>query len=874
MPTSLSQLHQAIAQHFSKDEIKLLCFEIGIDYEWLDYGERGKPTVIAELLRYCQRQRKLAELGQACANARPKVGVDWTEISTTANPDALFRMVGEHRRELDALKTRLDPRTSPDDRKGLLLYSLEPAINNQVAAAFAEHVHGLPNWVVARHAFARQGDPKAMVENLVAQLAAHDPMVQADDSAKRLGLLLGQYKRPHQRNLLLVLEDLHYCPDELWAWLHAHLDKAKLYLNTLVLMTMRMEDMPNPSGALPDQSLAAQVQALLKRGVVSPIKVEAELRLADIEHYIHPAAPEVAQTLYDLCGGSALAAQELWLDWREDGAVARQPAPHGTWVFTPDYADYLLGASAHELAEAEFAQCYAAAQAEAEAGEIDETAFDPIACRTLLGAAALEGETFTPQAVATFFVDPDDPDDTLENGGADLCDFLDDWLGQTRETVQPIVGEDDNFEHPNGRIFTYRFLKPYQRLAWQKMLHKDDLPNYARALRHALEQRYGDARWRILGKLQHLCELAGEAEAANAYANAQRDMRDMDQREYVVNLLRQTQSNPPTRQEQQQLLDALINVARDMNLIPHTHLGRPIVLLDEAANIAAELGLTQAWEMSAIYVYKGVALVNVGDLDQAMLLYRQSLDIKEQLGDLQGKSATLHEMGRVLFTRGDLDAAMTLYRQSLDIKEKLGDLQGKSATLHQMAYVLVTRGDLDAAMALYRQSLDIKEKLGDLKGKSVILPQMANVLVTRGDLDAAMALCRQSLDINEKLGDLKGKSATLHAMANVLVTRGDLDGAMALYRQSLDIHEQLGDLQGKASTLAMLAQIHSSRQEYEQALQALVESINLLVAMGAMPDANKVAEILCDFKQQLGPAAFAALWRQVLGETPQPEWLH
>jgi tetratricopeptide (TPR) repeat protein len=178
-------------------------------------------------------------------------------------------------------------------------------------------------------------------------------------------------------------------------------------------------------------------------------------------------------------------------------------------------------------------------------------------------------------------------------------------------------------------------------------------------------------------------------------------------------------------------------------------------------------------------------------------------------------------MANVLVTRGDLDGAMKLYQQSLELEERLGDLQGKSATLHAMANVLVTRGDLDGAMKLYQQSLELEERLGDLKGKSATLHAMANVLVTRGDLDGAMRLYQQSLEIKERLGDLKGKApgrpgqgkpaATeerLHLKgkaANVLVTRGDLDGAMRLYQQSLELEERLGDLKGK-----MAATLHSA----------------------------------------------------------------
>jgi tetratricopeptide (TPR) repeat protein len=175
-------------------------------------------------------------------------------------------------------------------------------------------------------------------------------------------------------------------------------------------------------------------------------------------------------------------------------------------------------------------------------------------------------------------------------------------------------------------------------------------------------------------------------------------------------------------------------------------------------------------------------------------------------------------------------------------------------------------------MKLYQQSLELDERLGDLKGKAATLHQMANVLVTRGDLDGAMRLYQQSLELDERLGDLQGKAATLHEMANVLVTRGDLDGAMRLYQQSLELDERLGDLKGKAATLAMMAQVHILRGEQEPALRALLVSLQTLSQIGATPDAQKVAGILADWREQMGAEAFDRLWQRVTGEalTPGP----
>ncbi len=265
-------------------------------------------------------------------------------------------------------------------------------------------------------------------------------------------------------------------------------------------------------------------------------------------------------------------------------------------------------------------------------------------------------------------------------------------------------------------------------------------------------------------------------------------------------------------------------------------------------------------------------LRHFGDLDGAMRLYQELLQIDEGLGDLQGKAATLHEMAGIYATRGDLDGAMRLYQESLQIKEGLGDLQGKAATLHAMAGIYATRGDLDGAMRRYQESLQIKEGLGDLRGKAATLHAMAYILRVRGDLDGAMRLYQEAHEILEGLGDLQGKAATLHEMAYILRVRGDLDGAMRRYQESLQIDEGLGDLRGKAATLAMLAQVLIARGEGEEALKALLASLQTLTQIGAAPDAQTVVGILADWRKAAGAERFDLLWREVTGE-PVPDWL-
>ncbi len=171
-------------------------------------------------------------------------------------------------------------------------------------------------------------------------------------------------------------------------------------------------------------------------------------------------------------------------------------------------------------------------------------------------------------------------------------------------------------------------------------------------------------------------------------------------------------------------------------------------------------------------------LTHFGDLDEAMRLYRQSLDIKEALGDRKGLSATLHAMANVYVTRGDLDEAMRLYRQSLEITEALGDRKGLSATLHQMAGIYVTRGDLDEAMRLYRQARETLEALGDRKGLSATLAMMGQLLFAQGQPKAALAALLESLQTLEQIG----ARPDAQQVAGIIASLKDALGAQAFAR--------------------------------------------------------------------------------------------
>ncbi|MFG2346140.1 CHAT domain-containing protein, partial [Streptomyces phaeochromogenes] len=113
--------------------------------------------------------------------------------------------------------------------------------------------------------------------------------------------------------------------------------------------------------------------------------------------------------------------------------------------------------------------------------------------------------------------------------------------------------------------------------------------------------------------------------------------------------------------------------------------------------------------------------VTAGQLDQAEHTYRE-IQNALQLQPVALKqwhrrlATTYHQLGMVAELRGQLDEAEDWYRQSLTIKEHIGDQPGMATSYHQLGMVAEQRGQLDEAEDWYRQSLTIDEHIGDQPG--------------------------------------------------------------------------------------------------------------------------------------------------------------
>ncbi len=237
-------------------------------------------------------------------------------------------------------------------------------------------------------------------------------------------------------------------------------------------------------------------------------------------------------------------------------------------------------------------------------------------------------------------------------------------------------------------------------------------------------------------------------------------------------------------------------------------------------------------ELASIYHYFGMLKADKGEVDEAITLFNQSLEIKQRIGDVQNQAATLHCLGHIYADKGEVDEAITLFNQSLSITERIGDVQGKAATLHQLGILYANKGEVDEAIVLYNQCLEVFERIPDPCSTALILHNLAILYADKGEVDEAIALYNQSLEIDECIGYVKGKAATLHQLGILYANKGEVDEAIALFNQSLSITERIGNVQGKGATLHCLGILYANTRKVDQAIALFHQSLEINERIG------------------------------------------
>ena len=225
----------------------------------------------------------------------------------------------------------------------------------------------------------------------------------------------------------------------------------------------------------------------------------------------------------------------------------------------------------------------------------------------------------------------------------------------------------------------------------------------------------------------------------------------------------------------------------------------------------------------------GNALLQKGDVDEAIVRFQQALQIKPDFAEAHSN------LGNALFQKGKVDEAIAHCQRALQIKPESPEAH------NNLGNALLKMGHVDEAIAHYQTALQIKPDSAEARNN------LGSALLQKGDVGEAIAQYQQALQIKPDFAEAHNN------LGNALLQKGDVDGAITHLQQALQIkpddaeaHINLG------SALFQKGRVDEAITHLQQALQIKPDSAEAHDNLGnALLQKGRVDEAIAQYQQAL-----------------------
>lgn len=175
-------------------------------------------------------------------------------------------------------------------------------------------------------------------------------------------------------------------------------------------------------------------------------------------------------------------------------------------------------------------------------------------------------------------------------------------------------------------------------------------------------------------------------------------------------------------------------------------------------------------------------------ITQAPPVLARAMDLMEGQKDprLRAKVAVLNYMvGDQLLARGQLADAEVLYKKSLSLYRQDGNVDMVAYPLGNLGRVALQEGHLEAAQALIAESVAHCRAAGNRVGVVDWVHQLGKVALYQGDLDRDEACVQEALPLYDEMGGGHNRVHALALVGHIALTRGDVSQAARAMGESL-----------------------------------------------------------------------------------------
>ena len=247
-----------------------------------------------------------------------------------------------------------------------------------------------------------------------------------------------------------------------------------------------------------------------------------------------------------------------------------------------------------------------------------------------------------------------------------------------------------------------------------------------------------------------------------------------------------------------------------------------------AGRLAKEIDFKPGRALSELYI--GNYFTNTNRHERAIVAYDLSLDLYTQLQDKEGLLKAFNNKGNMYRIIGDYDEALFNFIESLKMSEELGNQKGIAYASLNIGLIYATRlgENVEQGLPYFLQALEICKEIDDSRCVAYAINNIALVFTTLKEYDKALDYHQQSLQMKEEGGDQYGIASSYSNMSDVYFLKGEMELALDYNEKAVRVYRKLNDLRGIVSILLEMAKINYVSKKFDDAKPYLIDALSKL----------------------------------------------
>jgi DNA-binding SARP family transcriptional activator len=217
-----------------------------------------------------------------------------------------------------------------------------------------------------------------------------------------------------------------------------------------------------------------------------------------------------------------------------------------------------------------------------------------------------------------------------------------------------------------------------------------------------------------------------------------------------------------------------------------------------------------------------------GHRQEGLTTMRTALAAATRLGDTAAQAVCHRLLGAACTSLGDHEQALSHYADSLKLYQRLGSLVGEAKIHHSLGFTAERQGRYADALGHAEQALRLFQALGDQVNEAGALNNMGWCHGLLGDYRQARTLCRQAATLCAQTGDRWNEGNAWDSVGYAEHHLGNFGEAATSYSRALSLLRESGDRVTEANILTRLGDTRHAAGELAQARETWQQALAIL----------------------------------------------